>query len=163
MKKNLLIILIITITNTYSQTKKETYEYLNEKIGIYKLEKPNLKYYYLIQEVVIDNKEHINFLDFCTVGSITPLVTVYFFEPKDYTAIVNKDKSESIWIEIYCKYNSIERQDVDFKTKERTQKKPTSKIEIVLGNDTPPEVINKIEKAFIHLLKLYGVEKKEKF
>lgn len=162
MKKIILIIILVVYqTNSFSQTKKETYNYLNEKLEIYKLEDIKINYTYIFQEVEIENKNYVNFLEFCTLFS--QCSTSYLFEPKDYSTVVIKEKPETIWVEIHCKPNSISTETIDLKTKKRFKGDSVSKITIILDKDTPESETDKIKKSFVHLLKLYGIEKKDIF
>ena len=76
MKKILLGIFVLGIYfNCFGQTKSETYEYLNEKLEMYKLDDIQTNYIYMFQEVEIDNKKVINFLEFCTTLNFAQLLT----------------------------------------------------------------------------------------
>ncbi|MEW4925783.1 hypothetical protein [Algibacter sp. 2305UL17-15] len=157
----LIIILVVSQTNLFSQTKKETYDYLNEKLEIYKLEDIKINYIYKFQEVQIENENYINLIVFCTLFSTC--TTAYLFQPKNYSTLLIKEKDEAIWVEIHCKPNSIESEQFDLETEKRHKGDNKSKMTIILDKNTPVDEINKIKKAFIHLLKLYGVEKKDIF
>ena len=89
--------------------------------------------------------------------------TAYFLNPTDYSGITTKDKTETKWIEIFFKPNSVETQQIDLDTKKRYKGDSTSRITIILDKNTPESEIGKMKKAFLHLLKLYGVEKKDLF
>jgi len=162
MKKILLGIFVLGIYfNCFGQTKSETYEYLNEKLEMYKLNDIQTNYIYMFQEVEIDNKKVINFLEFCTTFKLCS--TAYFLNPTDYAGITTKDKTETKWIEIFFKPSSVQTQQIDLDTKKRYKGDSTSRITVILDKNTPESEIGKMKKAFLHLLKLYGVEKKELF
>ncbi len=57
--KNLFIVLFLlsTYTKCLGQTKAETYQYLNEKIDMYKLDNTETNYNYLLEEVDIKQKK----------------------------------------------------------------------------------------------------------
>jgi 6-pyruvoyl-tetrahydropterin synthase len=161
MKKPLIILLLISQIVAFSQTKKETFDYINEKLELYKLDDSKTNYVFIFQEVKIDDKEYINLIEICTLFSRCS--TAYSFKPDNYSSITTKENAETIWIEIHCKYNSIETQEIDLNTRKRYIGEDVSKITIILGKDTPQNEIDKIKRAFLHLLKLYGVEKIDLF
>lgn len=162
MRKLILVFFVLGIYyNCFGQTKSETYEYLNEKLEMYKLDDIETNYVYIFQEVEIDDKEKINFLEICTI--FKRCSTAYFLNPKDYSGFTTKDKTNTKWIEIFFKPNSIENQQIDLETRKRYKGVSTSRITIILDKSTPEREFRKIKKAFLHLLKLYGVEKKDLF
>jgi len=128
---------------------------------MYKLETLETNYIYMFQEVEIKSEKVINFLEFCTTFELCS--TAYFISPTNYYGIATKNKTNAIWIELYFKPNSITTQQIDLDTKYRFKGDNVSRVTIILGKNTPKNEIDKIKKAFLHLLKLYGVEKKDLF
>jgi len=79
------------------------------------------------------------------------------------TGITVKEKTERKWIELFFKSNSIKTQNINIKTEEHFKGDSTSRIAIILKKDTPQSKVNKIKKAFVGLLKMYGIEKNVAF
>lgn len=161
--KNIVITLIIIVLNSsfmYGQTKEETYKYLTDKLTSYALKDANIKYSYIIQEAKFESHFLINIIEGCSCG----ITTAYFFTPKDYISLIQKNKSEAIWYELNVQLNSFSGFYVDNKTGVKSPMKERNPvITIVLDKDTPKKEYERVNKAFNHLLKLYGVEKKELF
>lgn len=157
----IVILFSLSIIQTFCQTKSETYNYLNEKLEMHKYEDIKTNYVYMFQEVEIESKKTINFLEICTAFQLCS--TAYFINPEDYSGITTKEKPGTKWVEIYFRPNSIETQQIDLNTENRYKGDNVSRITIILDKSTPRDEIEKIQKAFLHLLKIYGVEKKDLF
>lgn len=162
MKNFFIVLFLLSIYTKYSsQTKAETYQYLNDKIDMYKLDDSEKNYNYILQEVDIEQKKVINFIQFCTKFKLCS--TAYFLNINEYTEISVKEKAESKSIEIFFKSNSIETLQIDINTEEDFKGYSASQITIILGNDTPQSEVNKIKNAFVDPLRIYDVEKKNTF
>ncbi len=156
--KNLFIVLFLLsiCTNCLSQTPAEIYEYLNEKIDIYKLNDTEKNYNYIVEEVDVNQNKRINFIQFCTTFKLCS--RAYLLNPREYTGIAVKEKSEGILIELSFKSNSITTEKININTEEHFKGDSASKVSIILGNDTPESEVNKIKKGFIKLFRMYDVE-----
>lgn len=157
--KNLFIalFLLLTYTECSSQTKAEALIALGEKIDIHKFNSTEKNYNYLLQEVEFKKKKVIRFIQFCTTFKLCS--TAYFLNTNEYIEITVKENTESKWIEIVFKTNSIETQKININTEEHFKGDPASRIKIILEKDTPQSEINKIKKAFVNLFKMYSIEK----
>ena len=161
--KNTIVALFIIVLNSFfmnGQSKEETYKYLTDKLTSYALKDVNIKYSYIIQEAKFESHFLINIIEGCSCG----ISTAYFFTPKDYISLIQKDKPEAIWYELNVGMNSFSGFYVDNKTGDKSPMKERNPvITMVLDKDTPKKEYERIHKAFNHLLKLYGVKKKELF
>lgn len=161
--KNITVALCITLLNsflTYGQSKEETYKYLTDKLTSYALKDANIKYSYIIQEAKFESRFLINIIEGCSCG----ISTAYFFAPKDYISLIQKNKSEAIQYRLNVDLNSFSGFYIDNKTGAKSPMKERNPIiTMILDKNTPKKEYERIHKAFHHLLKLYGVEKKELF
>ena len=159
MKTLILTLGISTTLSLSAQTKQETYEYINEKLDQWALTNSELnRDYYILENEASNDK----FLIFVETNSIHPALS-YTFYPKDFLNISYKDKPNAKWVDLNFTANALSVFVEDTKTNKATYTERDYKITIILDKATPEDEINRIKKAFLHLFKLYGVEKKELF
>lgn len=158
--KRKIIILLITLQSIVagSQTKKETYDYISNKLLAYALNDAEVTYKYSIGELKNTTKPYIIIVEKCSAyGSMACT-----FSPKDFNYLTVKNNTSNKWLIINCKSNSIEEFDIS-STGKPEKFSTSSSFEFILDKDIPKEEIERLKKAFAHLFKLYGVEKKELF
>ena len=160
MKHLFIVLFLLSISpKCSSQTKAEALLSLGEKIDMHKLEDIETNYNYLLEEVEFKKKKVIKFIQFCRTFKLCS--TAYFLNTNEYTGISVKENAESKWIEILFKTNSIETQKININTEEHFEGDSASQIKIFLEKDTPQHEVNKIKTAFVDLLKMYNIEKKD--
>lgn len=159
MKKQIILLIIGFLPLiSIAQTKSETYEYIKQKLSVCALQGGETEHAYSVLEVGESPNNEILIVDACNMHP--PVASI--FSPIDFYSITRLTKSSSIWFTINCKVNSVKIMDEDSDGHFYVSSK-TSKIPIILNKDTPQKEIDRLEKAFIHLLKLYGVENKDLF
>ena len=95
------------------------------------------------------------------VSNIQPTV-ISTFAPKNFRSIITVEKSNTTWLKIICDEKSVNLLDKDSNGKIFIWD-TTSSITFILNKGTQKEEIDRLKKAFYHLMKLYGYEKKDLF
>ncbi|MEW7278232.1 hypothetical protein ABW636_06525 [Aquimarina sp. 2201CG1-2-11] len=131
---------------------------MNKKIDIHKLNNTEEDYNYLLEEIQFKKKKVIKFIQFCRTFKLCS--TAYLLTTNEYTGITVKENDKNKWIEVSFKTNAIETQKINISTEEHFKADPASSFSIFLEKDTPQSEVNKITVAFVDLLKMYGINKK---
>jgi outer membrane lipoprotein-sorting protein len=159
MKNILLLIMLTFFFSSYGQTKKETFEYIQNKLKNIALNDHEVQHSYNVDEIT--NGTKYGKIVVVNASNIHPAV-VSAFSPKNFRTITSVEKKESILFEIICDNDSVNllNKNSDGKT---VIWATSSSITFILNKGTEKEEITRLKKAFYHLMKLYGYEKKDLF
>lgn len=146
-------------SSSYAQTKEETFEYIKNKLKDIALQDIDAKHVYSIGEMT--NSSPNTKIIVANVSNIQPTV-ISTFAPKNFRSIITVEKSNTTWLKIICDEKSVNLLDKDSNGKIFIWD-TTSSITFILNKGTQKEEIDRLKKAFYHLMKLYGYEKKDLF
>lgn len=165
MKKIIFLVIILCISfSIKAQTKKETFNYINNKLSVYALDSNNIKYKYAIKESSTDNTilhadTFIISYDFSQFYSPLPI--------KEFIGITTTTNKGNIWFTL--KFSKKDVKDFAITDGSVGNKKKFNLISLkdshtfILQKNTTVKEIIKLKKAFKHLFSFYGVNNKELF
>ena len=153
--KKLLTLIILTVTlSVYGQTKKETQDWISEKLELNAYSDDiELFYYYTTtfsdKEIIIEDKLVSNIMNFKST-----IVSTYSIPIASMNKIHFKQQQVNVWLYLSIKGNQklIKKTDVNGNKTEYV-----SSIPLLLSNSiNENDMKNRMSKAFIQLIKLYG-------
>jgi hypothetical protein len=148
--KNLLIVFLIFINTCYAQTKKETQEWISEKINYYSYS-DDVKVFH--NYTITYDESNMIIKSNCRIvtgmGSGTGTDIIYYIPIKDLYKIRFESKAFNVWLYLKTKTNSIK---VD-----KVVNEMTNQVEILLEKSVlQDDMTNRMDNAFTNLIKLYG-------
>lgn len=151
--KRILFSLLILTSLSYGQTKQETQDWIKEKINYYSYSDDHTVFNDYTVSYEDENMILKNNLK-SKIGGITQtMVLTYIIPIKDLNKIRFENKGENVWLYLKTKSGNTIRTKADFESDYNL----TNSVEILLESSfSQNDMQNRMNKAFINLIKLYG-------